>query len=353
MPQLVVRTRSGRVESIHHGYICVTDSDGKIRYSIGNPQARIFLRSSGKPIIANAFVKSGAMEKYNISLKELAVICSSHEGLSVHRRLVKSILKKVGASENDLECGHKYPENQKVHDALVKLGKRPTPIFSNCSGKHAGLIALCKYYGFPVEGYSKIDHPVQQLIRGTFAELLDLSTEDIIQGTDGCTLPSCNLSLYQHSYLYALLAHGYGHKGSYNDSFGLIQKAMTTYPEIIRGKGTLDSDMIFFSKGKAIGKIGAEGIYCLAIPEKKLGVCIKIFDGHPWASYPVAVKILQELGVIDEWVVKKLEKWALPAVKDDKGNKVGYLHPVFSIVNNETGSFEPGDAFPKGGAPAW
>jgi len=347
MPQLVVRTRSGRVESIHHGYICVTDSDGKIVYSIGNPQARIFLRSSGKPIIACALVKSGAMKKFNITLKELAVICSSHEGQAVHRRLIKSVLEKIGAEEKDLECGHKYPENGKVKDALIKLGMRPTPIFSNCSGKHSGIIALCRYYGFPVEGYTREDHPVQHIIRGLFAELLDLGTEDVITGTDGCGLLTCNLSLYQHSYLYALLAHGYGHRGSYSDSFGIIQEAMTAYPNMIRGKGTFDSDLVFFSQGRAIGKKGAEGIYCLAIPEKRLGVCIKMLDGHPWSGYPVAVRILQELDIIDDWVVKKLEKWALPEVKDDKGNVVGYLHPVFSIVNNETGSFEPGDTFPK------
>ena len=118
-------------------------------------------------------------------------------------------------------------------------------------------------------------------------------------------------------------------------------------PQYDTGQGTFDSDLVFFSQGRAIGKKGAEGIYCLAIPEKRLGVCIKMLDGHPWSGYPVAVRILQELDIIDDWVVKKLEKWALPEVKDDKGNVVGYLHPVFSIVNNETGSFEPGDTFPK------
>ncbi|NMA67595.1 MAG: asparaginase [Clostridiaceae bacterium] len=349
MPQLVIRTRSGRVESIHHGYICVTDSDGKIVYSIGNPQARIFLRSSGKPIIANALVKSGAIEKFNLSLKELAIIASSHEGEAYHRRVIKSIIKKIGASEKDLGCGHKYPENQDVQKALIMLGMRPTPIFSNCSGKHVGVLALCKYYGYPVEGYTNPGHPVQQLIRNTIADILELSTEDILIGTDGCTMPTYNLSLYQVSYLYSLLAHGQEHKGKYNDSFETIKKAMITHPKVIRGKGTFCTDLLNYSKGKAIGKIGAEGIYCIAIPEKKLGVCIKIFDGHPWSSYPVVVQVLHELDILDDEVVKKLDKWAIPAVKDDKGNDVGYLHTAFSLINGETGSFELGDTYPKEG----
>ncbi|NLU52565.1 MAG: asparaginase [Clostridiaceae bacterium] len=347
MPQLVVRTRSGRVESIHHGYICVTDSDGKIKYSIGNPNARIFIRSSGKPIYANAFVMSGAMEKFNISLKELAILCASHGGQAFHRRIIRGILKKAGLTEKDLDCGHKYPENQKVHDALIKKGKRPDPIFSNCSGKHAGLLVLCKYYGFPVKGYTDPQHPIHQVIRTTIAEILECSTNDLITGVDGCTLPTYSFSLHQASYLYALLAHGDTHKGKYAHSFGLIQKAMIENPRVIKGDDSFCTSLIKVTKGRAIGKIGAEGIYCMAVPEKRLGVCIKLMDGHPWASYPVAVRVLEELEILDDADIKELDKWALPKVKDDKGRDVGYLHPVFSIINNETGHYEPGDIYPK------
>lgn len=103
MPQLAVRTRSGRVESLHDGYICVADSDRNIIYSIGNPNAACFLRSTGKPIYAAAFVDSGIMKKYDITSKELAIICSSHEGRASQRRIVLSLLKKVGLSEKDLD----------------------------------------------------------------------------------------------------------------------------------------------------------------------------------------------------------------------------------------------------------
>lgn len=349
MPQLVVRTRSGRVESIHHGYICITDSDGKIVYSIGNPQARIFLRSSGKPIIANALVNSGAIEKFNLSLKELAVIVSSHDGTAYHRRIVKSILNKIGVSEKYLECGRKYPESPKVKKALMMLNIRPGPIFSNCSGKHAGVLALCKYYGYPVEGYTNPAHPVQQLIRSTIADILNLGTENIIVGMDGCTMPTYNLSLYQVSYLYSLLAHGKQHKGKYSDSFEIIKNAMTRYPKAVKGKGTFCTDLIYYSEGRAVGKIGAKGIYCIAIPERKLGVCIKMFDGHPRTSYPVVVRVLEELGILDAETVRKLDQWTFPKVRNDKGDTVGYLHTSFSLLNNETGSFELGDNYPKEG----
>ncbi|MGI6084728.1 MAG: asparaginase [Acetivibrionales bacterium] len=346
MPQLAVRTRSGRIESMHDGYICVVDANNNIVYSIGNPDAGIFLRSSGKPIYAVAYAKSGLLDKYNITLKEFAIMCSSHEGQAYHRRIILSILKKAGLSDKDLDCGHKYPENQKVHDALVMLGKRPTPIFSNCSGKHAGILALCRFYNYPTKDYTNPDHPVNRLIKKTMAELLGCDESAIITGKDGCTLPSYFLTMQQTAWLYARIARGCEGNDKYRDCFGLIQSAMIKYPRVIRGSGTFCTDLIKHSEGRAIGKIGAEGIYCISIPEKQLGVCIKMSDGHPWSSFPVAVRVLEELGILDALAVKKLEKWALPPIKDDKGNIVGYIHSSFSLIDNKAGKYEPGDIYP-------
>lgn len=346
MPQLAVRTRSGRVESLHDGYICVTDSDNNVIYSIGDPNAGVFLRSSGKPIYAVAYVNSGLIERYNISLKELAIMCSSHQGQAFHRKIILSILKKIGLTEKDLDCGHKYPESQKVHDALVMLCKRPDPIFSNCSGKHAGFLALCRFYNYPVKNYTNPDHPVNQLIKKTMAGLLECDENEVITGKDGCTLPTYFLTMQQTAWLYARLAHGYEGNRKYKDCFGLIQSAMINYPRVIRGRGTFCTDLINYTDGRVIGKIGAEGIYCISIPEKRLGVSIKMSDGHPWSSFPVAVRVLEELEILDAATVKKLERWALPAVKDDKGNTVGYIHPTFSLTENMHSHYKPGDIYP-------
>ena len=346
MPQLAVRTRSGRVESLHDGYICVADSDKNILYSVGNPEAACFLRSSGKPFYAVALVESGAMSKFNITLKELAITCSSHEGRASQRRIILSILNKIGLSERDLDCGHVYPENQKVHDALVMLCKRPTPIFSNCSGKHAGFLTLCKYYKYPVKGYTNPDHPVNQLILKTMAELLECDVSEIITGADGCGLPTYMLTLHQIAWLYARLAHGYGSGCKYDHCLGVIKDAITQNPGVFRGNGTFCTELIKHTDGRVIGKLGTEGIYCMAIPEKKLGVCIKMSDGHPWSGYAVAVKVLEELDVLDARTVKKLDKWALPPIQSDKGEDVGYIHPVFSLLENKTGDYEPGSLYP-------
>jgi L-asparaginase II len=307
------------------------------------------MRSSIKPLLAVAFVRSGAMEKYNISLKELSIVCSSHAGQAFHRRIVRSILKKVGLSERDLDCGHKYPENENAKNAIIKLGKRPDPIFSCCSGKHASMLALCRYYDFPTDGYIKPDHPVQQLMRNTMAEILECEFSDIIIGMDGCSIPTYLLTMHQAAYAYSLLAHGYEGKTKLKDYFGLIQKAMVTYPRNINGDDTFCTDITHHTKGRVIGKLGAEGVYMLAVPEKRIGISIKMSDGHPWSSYPVAVRILEELEMLDEKTVKKLDKWALPQVLNDKGDVVGYLHPTFSILTKEVTNFKPGDLYPARG----
>lgn len=345
MMQLAVRTRSGRVESIHSGYICITDANNKLVHSIGNHEASIFLRSSGKPFYAIALAQSGALEKYNISQKEFAIACSSHNAQAFHRRLILSILKKLGLNKRALDCGSTLPESQEVSDALIMLGKKPEPIFNNCSGKHVALLALCRYYNYDIQDYTNEDHPVNQRIKKLMAELLVVDETEIITGRDGCTLPTYLLTIRQAAWLYARLARGDSSGDRFGEEFGLIQQAMIQYPRVIRGDDTFCTDLISLSKGRALGKIGAEGIYCIAIPEKQLGVCIKIFDGHPWSSYPVAVRILEDLEILDSTTVKKLDKWALPQIKDDKGEIVGYIHPSFSLTEGISRKYELGDVY--------
>jgi L-asparaginase II len=235
MQPLVIITRTNHIESIHKGYLCVTDPQRNIVYSIGNPDTKVYLRSSAKPIQAVAFVSSGAMDEFNISLEELAIICSSHSGEDFHREAVSSILNKIGLSEKNLSCGVANPYNEDMINKLIKKGERPSQLYNCCSGKHAGMLALCRYNNFPVEGYTEPDHPVQQLILKTIADLLECDPGNITRGVDGCDIPTFMVTLHQASYLYSLLAQGINGKGKYRKALGLIQKAMTDFPRMING----------------------------------------------------------------------------------------------------------------------
>jgi len=354
MQPLVVLTRSNHIESIHKGHICVVDSQKNTLYSIGDPHTKVYLRSSAKPIQAVALVNSGAMEKFNITLKELAIICSSHSGEDFHREAVSSILNKIGLSENDLCCGVANPYNQDMINTLIKKGQRPSQLYNCCSGKHAGMLALCKFYKYPVEGYSEPEHPVQQLILKITSELLECNSNDITIGIDGCSIPTFMITLHQTAYLYSLLAHGSNHNGKYKEAFGLIRKAMTANPQMINGDKEFCTDLITHSEGKVIGKVGAEGIYCVAVLEKQLGICIKISDGNERAVYPVTSHILSQLGVLNNRTLEKLKTWAYPPVKNHKGKIVGHTIPVFNI--NKMGNMNNikiGDKFAFKGEKPW
>lgn len=331
MQPLSIETRSGRIECIHYGYVCITDANGKIIYHLGDPNTKIYLRSSAKPFIAIPFVESGAIRKYGMTMDEVAVICSSHSGQDFQRETVHSILHKLGLNEGNLQCGCAEPYNKNVQDQLIKEGKRPTPLYNCCSGKHAGMLALCKFCGYPIDHYNDADHPVQKLILKTMAELIGCSEHDIILGMDGCTVPSFMITLHQHSFLYALLAAGYQAKSKYSQSLGLINEAMRNKPRMVIGDGELCTELMKACKSKVIGKVGELGVYCVSIPEKNLGICIKIIDGKEEAVYPVVIRLLEQLDVLKRHEVEQLETFAHPKVTDNFGRILGSIASVVDI----------------------
>lgn len=346
MQPLVVLTRSHVIESIHKGYISVVDSNGEELYSTDKKDIKVYMRSSGKPIQAVALASSGSLDTFGISEKELAIICSSHSGEDFHREAVDSILKKIGLSEKHLQCGVANPYNQDMMKDLIKKGERPSQLYNCCSGKHAGMLALCKYYGYPIENYTELEHPVQQLILQTIAKILSMKHDDISVGIDGCGVPTFALPISQVARLYAFLALGNNEIGLFSEAFGRIADAMKANPRMINGDKEFCTELITNTNGRVIGKVGAEGIYCIAVPEKQLGICIKISDGNERGVYPVATHLLKELGVLSDIAMEKLEKWIQPPLKNHKGKLIGHTIPVFDIHDSNYGAdLQIGDIF--------
>jgi L-asparaginase II len=346
MQPLVVLTRSHIIESIHKGYISVVDTSGEKIYCTDKNDVKIYMRSSAKPIQAVAFANSGAMNAFNITPHELAIICSSHSGEAFHRNAVNSILKKIGLSDKHLQCGIANPYNKNMLNNLIKKGERPSPLFNCCSGKHAAMLALCKYYCYSIEDYTELEHPVQQLIIKIIGELLNIPQADITVGIDGCGVPTIALPISQIAQLYALLAAGENCSNKYSNALNKIAKAMKANPLMINGDKEFCSDLIACTYGRALGKVGAEGVYCIAVPEKQLGICIKISDGNERAVYPVATHLLRQLGILNDEAMEKLEKWIEPPLKNHKGNLIGHTLPVFDINDSKYGvSLQIGDTF--------
>ena len=170
MAVIAYQYRGDLVDQIHRGHIAVTDHTGRILWKLGDPERLTFARSSAKPLQAIPVAESGALEHYGITPQELAVICSSHNGEPFHVKAVESILHKAGLSPDQLCCGSEYPMYVPAEDALKIAGIPRAPIYCDCSGKHAGMLITARHLGESLEGYTALEHPVQQRILSVFAE---------------------------------------------------------------------------------------------------------------------------------------------------------------------------------------
>src|SRR5213594_2834270 len=158
---LVHVLRGEYLESVHYGAVALADAKGKLLRSAGDPSAVSFMRSSAKPFQVIPVIKSGAADRFGLTPSELAVAIASHNAQDFHQSAVRSILDKIGLSEDHLKCGTHEPGHAATADGLREAGLQPTPIHSNCSGKHAAMLALAVHRGYPTEGYTRLDHPVQ------------------------------------------------------------------------------------------------------------------------------------------------------------------------------------------------
>ncbi|MBQ9479443.1 MAG: asparaginase [Selenomonadaceae bacterium] len=323
-------TRAGHVENIHRGDIVAVDCDGKITYSVGNPYLPMFWRSAAKPFQALAFVKNGGLEKYNITEEELAALVSSHSGEENHVALVRSILGKIGLTEDDLECGVLRPVNGKAFKKLIVNGEKPSQIHNQCSGKHAQIMALAIMLGVPVKDYIKPDHPAQQIIFKHVAMASKMPEDKLEIGIDGCGVPVFYLPLYNMSLAYARLSTpAKGDWGEYTDAATKIRDAMSKYPQVVSGTGRIDLALNEVTGGRIIAKVGADAVYCLAVKDQSLGITFKIEDGSIPAINPLVIALLKRLDLVSKDEFDQLQQKFPPVLKNHRGDVIGTIDAVF------------------------
>lgn len=271
--------REGIVESKHHVQAAVCDRRGRLLSTAGNPETGTFIRSALKPFQALAVTSTGTLERYNLTDRDLAVICSSHQGNIEQARQVFRILWQCSIEPDQLQCP-------------IPAGKR-SPLEHNCSGKHAGMLAVCQQRQFPLTTYLKRNHPVQKLILSKVAELLQMPPDEFIGARDDCGAPTYFMQLNQMASLFAQLASGD------NLDMERIVRAMTHYPEMIGGEGHFDTELMRLSNGSLVSKAGAEGIQCVGRIGDGMGLALKVTDGSKRAKYAAALHVLRQLGWIE------------------------------------------------------
>ncbi len=315
--------RGDLVESVHCGRYVVRDARGETLDSLGEPAGYVHLRSSAKPFQALPLVFSGAADAFGLTSEELAVACASHSAEPRHLAAVRSILRKAGLSENDLQNGIHPPMHVPTAARLARNGEQPRHIHGNCSGKHAGMLAVCAHAGWDPAGYRDAEGPIQKLVRRTVAKLCGMEPEAVRLAGDGCGVPVFALPLENLALGFARLAAG-GAEDFPEDlleAVACIRDAMREYPGIVAGTGRFDTRLM--EATNLIAKSGAEGVFAAANPvEPSWGLALKISDGAGRAVAPAALAVLTERGV------RVSEEMKTQTVTDLYGEKVGEVAPL-------------------------
>ncbi|MFM7423546.1 MAG: asparaginase [Elainella sp.] len=276
--------REGIVESVHRVQAVVADQRGRTLSVAGSSETASFVRSALKPFQALAVTATGTLERYGLSDRDLAIMCSSHQGTTAQARQAFNILWRCDVPPSALQCP-------------TPPGKR-SPLEHNCSGKHAGMLAVCRQCNFPLGTYLNRNHPVQELILSKVAELLRMPPAEFINAHDDCGAPTYFMQLGQMATLYAHLASG--------NSLDMerIVRAMTHHPHLIAGEGEFDTELMRLSEGELVSKAGAEGIQCIGRVGEGLGLAVKVTDGAKRAKHAAAIYLLKQMG----WITPSLEE---------------------------------------------
>ncbi|RPJ27271.1 MAG: asparaginase [Chloroflexi bacterium] len=343
-------TRGSIVESVHYGSIAVVDANGKLIRSYGDPQTVAFLRSSAKPFQALPFVERGGMEHFGFTPLELSIACASHEGSDLHVQTVEGMQKKIGIQESDLQCGVHLPGDVHAFRSLILMDRQPAQNQNNCSGKHTAMLAHASMRGFPLENYLDIDHPVQQDILASFAEMALIPVKEIELGTDGCSAPNFGVPLYHAALAMARLCDPRELSEIRSSACRKITSAMTTHPEMVSAYGEFDEQLMRAGAGKIVCKRGAEGYQLIGLlpgvlsPDAPgIGIALKVSDGdaarmsldlaYSTRVRPaVTLEILHQLGALSSEQEQALASFGpVTPVKNHRGIVTGQSHPVFRL----------------------
>ena len=319
--------RGDHIESVHRGRQVVYSLGGKVLDSLGDPRCYVYLRSTAKPFQALPLVFSGAAEAFGITDEELAVVCASHNAEPKHLAAVRSILNKAGLSEADLQSGAHPPIYAPAAARLSRSGEKPRPIHGNCSGKHAGMLAVCAYAGWDLTRYRDPEGPLQKLIRRTVAKLCGLDSEAVQLAGDNCGVPVFALPLLNLALGFARLAAGSeGFPEDLSKATKKVRDAMRAHPYMVAGTGRFDTRLMQHTD--LVAKSGAEGVFAAGSPEG-WGLALKVSDG---AGRAVAPTVLAALGRRGVRVPREMRSFPMT---DLHGKTVGKIATLITEIPEE------------------
>lgn len=320
----------------------MVNAEGDVVFSVGDVNQVSFTRSALKLFQVIPLIEQNGQKEFGFTDEELAVMCGSHNAEPKHQKAVRSILAKIGLSEAALQCGPQPPSDRKTRKELQESGQKPDHIHNNCSGKHAGFLALCQLNGWSVNDYLSQDHPAQRLIKSLSAEMHQLQEADLVLGEDGCSAPIFGMSLYHQALGYKNLVSPHQFGDERVQACEKVVDLVANYPFMIAGTNRYCTEMMEQLAPEVIGKTGADGVYSLALPNLNMGACVKIDDGKMGPQYFVVQGLLQALDIFPSEKLESLAHYLNTPVKNWNKHDVGtqsVLMDVFKDLPARLSSF--------------
>jgi L-asparaginase II len=312
-------TRGGSLESRHDVDFAIADADAAPAVE---DVGRVFLRSSAKPFQAAAVVASGAAERFGMTDEDIAIIAASHAGEDRHTALVAQLLAKIGVSESILGCGAHPPFDAAT---AARVGAAFTPLHHNCSGKHAGMIAVAIVLGVEPRTYLDPLGPVQQTMRRTVAILCGIAPDDVVTAIDGCSALTFAVPLAAAARAFSRLRPPVHAPAELRSALERVARAMVAHPYLVGGTGRLDTRLMEAAGSRLVSKAGAEGVQGVANVAIGKGLCLKVRDGAARAVAPATLELLRAANWIDGAVLDRLRGEWRPAIVNFAGKTVGEI----------------------------
>lgn len=323
-PVLVRLWRGDFVESQHRGAWCLVDATGDLLGGGGSVDHPFFARSSVKSLQALPLIEQGAAQAFGIGDEELSLALASHNAEDCHTSKVGELLERLDLSVSDLQCGAHRPGDYEVARALANAGEEPTALHNNCSGKHAGFLALSQHLGAPPAEYLAPDGEVQRLVRSAIADMCDMKAEEMTRGVDGCSAPTYRIPLRSLALAFARVADPSGLAPERRAACELMTSAVAKHPVLIAGsRGRLCTELSRVTGGRLFPKIGAEGVYAIGDCESGKALTVKIDDGGKRALHAVVIELLRRSEMLSAPEHQALESWVHKDLVNHAGIKVG------------------------------
>ncbi|MFN2602615.1 MAG: asparaginase [Gemmatimonadaceae bacterium] len=321
----VILTRGSAVESYHRVHAAVVSDSDKLLGESGDPRAVTFWRSCAKPFQIMPFIASGGFDSVGWGEEELAIACGSHGGEPEHVALIAKMLDDLGLEEGDLACGPQDPLSTRGSKILRESGHRPTRTHNNCSGKHTAMLGFAQTQGWPIEGYERIEHPVQQAILNHIALWADMRTSQLELAIDGCGVVVFGLPLDRMARAFARLGCA-TRRGE--EIACRVARAMVTHPFLVGGTDRFDSVLMEETGGRVLSKVGAEGVHSAVVLDRAIGIALKVEDGNSRAQYPALLYLLQELDALPDPLPQRLAEILRKPLRNSRGEIIGEMTVV-------------------------